>query len=135
MNRKRVYIAGPITKGVLADNVNQATRAFVALAKAGLAPLCPHWSVYANDTCRPCEVGNLTYSGGVVCIGTANGNDEMTHKDWLGVDLAWVAVSDALLRLPGESKGADAEEFEATRWGIPVFHSVDEVIRWASSSA
>jgi Rrf2 family protein len=34
--RKRVYIAGPISKGDLAHNINQATAAFVALAKAGL---------------------------------------------------------------------------------------------------
>lgn len=130
MNRLKVYVAGPITKGDLAHNVNQATAAFVTLAKAGLAPFCPHWSVYSKpciQTGTPADPESMT-----LCCGTVSGNDQMTHADWLGIDLAWVTASDALLRLPGESKGADLEEFEAVKWGVPVFRSVDEVIEWAS---
>ena len=48
--------------------------------------------------------------------------------DWLAVDFAWVEVSDALLRLPGDSVGADAEVRLASRLQIPLLHSVEEVV-------
>jgi hypothetical protein len=122
--RKRVYIAGPISKGDLAHNINQATAAFVELAKAGLAPLCPHWSAYASP-CVPAQGG-----GGVIGYGTVHGSDRMCHADWLGVDLPWVEVADAVLRLPGESVGADAEVAHARKNGKPVFDSVAHVVQW-----
>jgi hypothetical protein len=123
----RVFISGPISRGDLAHNVNQATAAFVALAKAGLAPFCPHWSVYSKPVEPPSNVGV------VLCEATVHGNDEMTHADWLGIDLAWVAASDALLRLPGESVGADMEVAEAVRLGIHTFTSVEQVVCWAEA--
>ncbi len=123
MSRKRIYVAGPLTKGGLAENVNRATAAFVALAKAGFAPMCPHWSVYSKSC------GEWTENS-VKCIGTALGNDQMSHADWMGVDLPWVAVSDAVLRLPGESAGADLETAHAAEHGVPVLHSVEAVVAW-----
>ncbi len=130
--KKRVYIAGPISKGDLAANVNRATAAFVRLAKAGFAPLCPHWSVYS----KPCknwiiidDEETAEDPDSVFCQGTKNGNDEMTHADWIGVDLPWVEVSHAVLRLPGESTGADLEVEHATRHGVPVYEDIDQLIR------
>lgn len=123
--RPRVYIAGPISKGDLCDNLNQATAAFVALAKAGCAPHCPHWSAYSKPAFR-----SISHVREVLCVATVSGNSEMTHNDWLGIDLLWVAVSDAVLRLPGESAGADREVAEAMRLGIPVFHSVADIATW-----
>ncbi len=124
----RVYIAGPITKGNLADNVNQATAAFVALAKAGFAPLNPMWSVYAKPCAQDYDFdrwqNRVPVEGRCKCIGTRNGNDEMTHADWIGADLPWVEVSHAVLRLPGESSGADMEVAHAVAHGIPVFNSL-----------
>lgn len=122
---KRVYIAGPISKGDLAHNVNQATDAFITLAKAGIAPLCPHWSVYSKPAMS--YMDSLGTSR-VLCYGTAQGNDQMSHADWLNVDLPWVQVADAVLRLPGESSGADRETEFARACGIPVFHSVRELL-------
>lgn len=127
--RIRVYIAGPITKGDLADNVNQATRAFVELAKAGFAPLCPHWSVYANEAVRgyvAAPDGELSKQ--VYAVATANGNPAMSHEDWLMVDLSWVEAADAVLRLPGDSVGASIECRHAQQHNIPVFHSVDALV-------
>ena len=127
MKKLKVYIAGPITRGDLPTNVNQATTAFVALALAGFAPFCPHWSVYS----KPCRlIPVFIQEQRVECIGTANGNDVMSHSDWMGIDLEWVAVSDAVLRLPGESTGAAMEVAHATELGIPVFHSIVEVLAW-----
>lgn len=122
MHKKRVYIAGPITKGPLDGNINQATDAFVALARAGLAPFCPHWSCYSGRATRTAE-GHVIAFAGV----TPNG---LTHEDWYGIDLSWVSVADAVIRLPGESRGADLEVAEAHRAGIPVFGAVGEVVAY-----
>lgn len=131
--RKRVYIAGPISKGDLAHNVNRATAAFVKLAKEGLAPWCPHWSVFSEgcDPTVPLSDGRQS----VVAFGTAVGAPGMSHADWLGIDLAWVGVADAVLRLPGESTGADMETAYARERGIPVFDTIGEVLAWAGGEA
>lgn len=137
---KRIYIAGPLTQGILADNVNAATAAFIALAKAGHAPWCPAWSVYAKE-CQGTikrvvgEGGQIrrpvSYvdAGEVVCYGTVEGHPDMTHDAWLAIDLAWVAVADGVLRLPGFSVGADMETNHARTLGIPVYHSIEEIPR------
>jgi len=53
------------------------------------------------------------------------------YEYWLPMDLAWIDRCDAVLRLPGESKGADAEEEYARATGKPVFRSVGELAAWA----
>ncbi len=126
MDRKRIYIAGPVGKGDLAHNVNQATEAFVKLAKLGFAPFCPHWGVYA----KPC----VPILGCIECTGTITGNDDMSHEDWMGIDLAWVKVSDGVLRLPGESIGADMETKCALENEISVFHSVEDLVEWLKNA-
>src|SRR6185312_2140322 len=99
--RKRVYIAGPISKGDLAHNVNRATNAFLALMRAGFAPLCPHWPCFAGGTINPGHSCPFAYAERLP-RGTS-------HDDWIGVDLPWVSVADVLVRLSGESAGADEE--------------------------
>lgn len=52
------------------------------------------------------------------------------HRDeseWLEISLQWVLVCDVLLRLPGDSNGADTEVKLAEEKGIPVFHSLEEL--------
>ena len=109
-DRIRVYIAGPITKGDLQTNVNNARQTGMRLLKAGFAPMVPHLT---------CFMGGNTPE--VLPNGTV-------HEDWYAADLPWVAVSDAVLRLPGESTGADLETGLALRLGIPVYYSADELI-------
>jgi hypothetical protein len=120
--KKRVYIAGPISKGDMLHNVEQADRAFAALLKAGFAPFCPHWSVFHNSAYRTGPSLDR-----VVAEADAKPNGT-TYEDWMGVDLPWVEVSDALLRLPGDSTGADMEVACARDHGIPVFHAVAELV-------
>jgi hypothetical protein len=117
--KPRVYIAGPITKGNLAQNVRQATEAFWTLLRAGFAPFCPHWSCYSG--------GPLGDGDKAVAIAERLPNGS-THADWIGLDLPWVEVSNAVLRLPGESVGADAEVKRAHELGIPVFDSIASVV-------
>ena len=129
--RKRIYIAGPITQGDLATNINQATQAFVTLALAGYAPFCPHWSCYSG---LGAAEWHETYTGKYVSAEAAVCPNELKHKDWYEVDLSWVAVADAVLRLPGPSTGADGEVEEAIRLGIPVFYGIDMLMQKVSMS-
>ena len=50
------------------------------------------------------------------------------YETWMKLDLAWIDKCDALLRLDGESMGADREVEFAIKKGIPVFGSVNAVI-------
>jgi hypothetical protein len=50
------------------------------------------------------------------------------YEDWTKLDLEWVKVCDGLLRLEGESSGADAEIEFAKQLSIPVFYGIDSLI-------
>ena len=108
--RTKVYVAGPISNGDLNHNINQAREAGLKLLKAGFAPWIPQLTCYfAGDVPE------------VLPHGT-------THEDWMGMDLPWVASADVLLRLSGESKGADMECDLAFEKGIPIYESVESLI-------
>ena len=99
--RRRIYISGPLTSsGNELENVQAAILACRRLIAAGFAPMVPHLFHYVDP-------------GG-----------EVPHATWMEVDLPWVEVADAVLRLPGESAGADIEEEHARLGGIPVFQSI-----------
>ena len=102
--RKRVYIAGPITHGDRDANVKQAVEAARQLIEAGYAPLVPHLHCLI-DWC-----------------------DEVRYEDRLQVEFPWVAVAEAVVRLPGRSEGSDREVELAWHHGIPVYHSVKELL-------
>lgn len=101
---RRVYVAGPYTHGDVAVNVKTALDAAIALLDAGFAPYVPHLTHFLHMMHpRP-------------------------YKDWIALDLEWLPVCDALIRLHGESPGADREVAEAQRLGIPVYQSVAALI-------
>ena len=102
--RQRIYISGPLTSsGNVLDNLAHAMDAARALIAAGFAPFCPH----------------LTYH--------VDPGEAIPHTTWMEIELPWVSVADALLRLPGESLGADIEVGEARRLGIPVFTTIADL--------
>lgn len=113
---KRVYIAGPISKGDMLKNIQQSDAAFVALVSAGFAPLNPMWSVFAGGIYRTWDKDGWHYVAEASAVGSLN----LTHEQWLGIDLPWVKVADGVLRLPGESTGADREVAHAINNAIPV---------------
>ena len=126
--RKRVYIAGPISKGILLDNIEQADEAMCELMKLGYAPMNPMLSCFAGGVdvlFRMTDGGAVPVTGAVANSKANNKFQQFTHQDWLDMDFAWVAVSDAVLRLPGDSKGADMEVEFATKNGVPVFYSIE----------
>ena len=125
MRRLQIYIAGPISKGDLASNIQRASDTFEVLALAGFAPVCPHWSCFSGPV-------KVTQTGGAVYAVAGAQPNRLTHADWLAVHLEYVRRSDAVLRLAGESTGADMEVAEAQRVGMPVFHSVESLQAWAA---
>jgi hypothetical protein len=100
----RVYIASAYTKGDTAINVKNQMDAFNTLLNEGFTPFAPllfHFQHIAHP--QPYNV-------------------------WLRVDLEWLLVCDCVLRLPGESAGADQEVSLALKEGIPVFYSIEELL-------
>jgi hypothetical protein len=121
----RVYIAGPVSLGDMLTNVSQADDAFFSLLRAGFAPFCPHWSVFAGSAERLGPNGAVIATADPMPRGTV-------HSDWMGVDLPWVQCAHAVLRLPGESVGADRECEHAKVNGIPVFDDIAALREWAT---
>lgn len=106
----RVYIAGPISKDPL-GGTRAAIEAASALADLGCAPYVPHLCVLWEIS-KPRK-----------------------YEDWMRLGFEWLASCDALLRLPGESAGADAEVGVAEEMDIPVFHDLVDVRAWVAKAA
>ena len=49
------------------------------------------------------------------------------YEDWIRNDLIWLRLCDCILRLVGESEGADLECKEAAKNYIPVFFDIEEI--------
>lgn len=99
-----IYVASPYTKGDVAINVRRNIEAADRLAVAGYTPFCPL----------------LTHFWHIL----------IPHKYefWCAYDMVWLERCDAIVRLSGESSGADAEVKRAVELGLPVFYSVDEFL-------
>lgn len=99
----KVYIASPYTKGDTALNVKLQLDTFDILMDKGYLPFAPLYSHFQHMAHpRP-------------------------YEDWLNYDLEWVLVCDCVLRLDGESSGADREVAHAKKHGIPVYYSLEEL--------
>ena len=102
----KIYIAGPYTKGDVVVNVRNAILAGQALLEAGHSPYIPH----------------LTHFWHFLIPGP--------WEQWIKHDKEWISVCDAFIRLEGESVGADLEVGVAHSLGIPVFTSIEEILRF-----
>lgn len=105
--KARIYIAGPYIGGDVARNVAQAIEVADQVLEAGYAPFVPHLFHFWHLT------------------------RERSLKDWIALDNAWLRTCHALYRIPGESKGADAEVELADRLHIPVVFSMEGLERLA----
>lgn len=98
MKRIFVYLAGPYTKPDPVVNTAKAIAFGNFLLDHGYRPFVPHLSMYQHFVqARP-------------------------WQEWLDIDFDWIARCDVLIRLPGESAGADAEIKHAIEIGIPVLN-------------
>lgn len=106
--RPRVYVSGSITTQpgyeAICNNLVKAFDIGDELLKLGYAPFVPHYSHFWN---------------------LYHYND---YETWLDYDMAFVEGSHAVYRMPGESKGADAEVAHAIEHGIPVAYSIPELL-------
>jgi hypothetical protein len=101
--RTRIYVAGPMTSsGNPYNNINRGISAATVLLDRGYAPYLPHLTCFWE-----------------AAVGTRN------IATWLELDFAFLETCDAMLRLDGESHGADSEKAFALMHNIPVYHSLD----------
>jgi len=104
----RVYVAGPYTLGDRSENLRRIMAATVEILDAGHEPFCPLLSFFLD----------LTYP--------------RPWKDWMRMDLAWLKVAEAFVRISGPSVGADDERDIAAAHHIPTFYTVDAFLEWAN---
>lgn len=52
------------------------------------------------------------------------------YELWLQLDFAYIEVCEAVLRLSGDSEGADREEAYAKSLGIPIFYRMMDLINY-----
>ena len=98
-----IYISAPYANGDIEDNIKKVIDCADELCELGHVPFIPHlthlWHLLSP---KPADF-------------------------WLAYDLVFLDFCDALLRLPGESVGADAEVEFATYKFLPVYYSIEEL--------
>lgn len=101
----RIYIAGPYSGGDVAQNVSTAIYEGDYVARLGHIPFIPHlthfWHMFLSHE----------------------------YEFWMAQDMEWLKLCDAILRIPGESKGADREVEVARKLGLIVYVSVFDIPR------
>lgn len=100
----KIYIASPYTKGDQGLNVHNhlvAANDLIGLGFAPYAPLLFHFQHIFSP---------------------------WSYETWMDLDLEWLKLCDAVLRLPGESPGADREVEVAKSLGIEVFESINQIV-------
>lgn len=100
-----VYIAGPYSadpERCTQEAIDVGSR----LLDAGIAVIIPHYSHFMHL------------------------RHPKPYETWMRVDFALVSVCDGLLRIPGESSGADREVALARELAMPVFTTEAAVIKW-----
>lgn len=94
-----IYVAGPYSSGDPVQNTNTATEFGLSLFENyRVGVIVPHLTLLAHAMFP---------------------RKEQFWYDW---DFLQLDHCDAMIRLPGESRGADAEEQRAKERKIPVFH-------------
>lgn len=98
-----VYIAGPYTKGDVAVNVWKAIQTANRLLGIGYTPYIPH----------------LTHFWHIIT--------PKHYQEWLNYDTIMLRRCDCVLRIPGESDGADKEVALAKSLGMTVYYDIKDM--------
>ncbi len=98
-----IYVAAPYTIGDVGQNVRRSILACEKLVEMGYTPYNPLLSHFWHMI-SPHE-----------------------YEYWLAIDFEVIKLCDGILRLPGESAGADQEIEFAKSLGIPVYYSIEEL--------
>ena len=99
-----VYISSPYTIGDVAMNVRRQLEMSDRLMTLGYCPVAPLLTHFQH-ICFP-----------------------RPYEDWMRLDLEMISRCDVLLRMEGESSGADREMDHAISHRIPIMYSVDELV-------
>ena len=105
--KKRVYVAGPYSKGSKEENAKHAIEVGDIISYHGMTPFIPHLSHFWDLQCPH------------------------PYQFWLDYDYEWLPLCDAVYRIQGRSSGSDAEVELAGKLGIPVFHSLTDLVWWS----
>ena len=101
----KVFISSPYTMGYMPENLQKHFECANKLLDNGIAVFSPLLFHYLEiQKTRP-------------------------YDFWLKIDQEWLQQCDAVLRLPGESNGAEIEVALAKEKGIPVFYSLDKLFK------
>jgi hypothetical protein len=103
MSNIKVYVASPYTIGGQAKNVRRSIEVADKLRELGFLPFCPLLSHFW-DMIIP-----------------------HSYDYWMAMDLEWLKECDVVLRLSGQSKGADLEEEVAKMNHIPVVYTIEQL--------
>ncbi len=112
-----ILIAGPYRSGtgddpaLMAENLRRLEAPSYRLFQAGHVPMIGEWVALP-----------VWQSGGGKVVG-----DDLYEEIFHPVAGRLLALCDAVLRLPGESKGADNDVRIARERGIPVYHRLEDV--------
>ncbi len=98
-----VYIACPYTLGNVAVNVHNAFKVADKLVELGYIPYIPIWTHFWHLV------------------------SPHPYEFWTELDDELLSRCDCVLRIAGESRGADAEVTLAQNLGIPVFYNIDDL--------
>lgn len=101
----KVFISGPLS-GDPEKNLAAAKEACKRLVIEGFAPFCPHLSWYVDP------------------------GSKLGYDKWINIDLEFLKDCHVMLRLPGESKGAEIEENYAHLWEKPIFYDIDSLVKY-----
>lgn len=117
MERQLILIAGPYRSGTngdparIADNLLQLERAALAVYQRGHMPMIGEWVSLP-----------LARMAGSVQIG-----DAISEAFLYPVAHRMIQQCDSILRIEGESRGADADVDVARELGLPVYHRVEDI--------
>lgn len=96
-----IYVSGPLTTGQLTVNVHEAIKVGKALIDRGYAVVVPH-EKFLTEVLQP-----------------------ESYNYWMEYDFKIILCCDGVYRMPGASRGGDAEVAFAMECGIPVYFSFD----------
>ena len=102
---KTVYIACPYTKGDVAVNVRNAILMAEKVREAGFLPFVPILTHFWHFM------------------------SPHPYEYWTSMDLEWLHYCDCILRIPGESSGADAElDYNRMHLGKSVYYDIASLV-------
>lgn len=100
-----IYLSGPLTTGDTIGNIRKAIELGAALIDIGYVVIIPHEKALLMEMLNP-----------------------KSYDEWLDYDFKCILRCDGVFRMPGESRGGDAEVGFAHQNGIPVYYSVQRLL-------